>query len=212
MSGLIGWIKGFARKHPLGSAALALSGLAGLIVILVWFQPQTLLFDRVVDEEFPQATPTTATPAGEESPRTEEDPYTGEMTEMEEELGTEVEPPMPTGPIAILGGEFSSRNRYTVTGTATVYLLDDGARVLRLEDFASTNGPDLYVYLTAANSADSDAALDMDFVDLGLLIGNIGNQNYPIADDVDLSRYDTVVIWCRRFTVGFGAADLMDLG
>jgi hypothetical protein len=45
-------------------------------------------------------------------------------------------------------------------------------------------------------------------VDLGDLRGNIGRQNYEIPDDVDLDAYDTVVIWCERFTTSFGAADL----
>jgi hypothetical protein len=95
-----------------------------------------------------------------------------------------------------------------VTGGATVYELEDGTRTLRLEPFESTNGPDLYVYLTAADHADDDPALDADHVDLGELRGNIGNQNYAIPDDVDLAAYDTVVIWCRRFSSSFGAADL----
>jgi hypothetical protein len=41
-----------------------------------------------------------------------------------------------------------------------------------------------------------------------VLSGNIGNQNYVIPADVDLDRYDSVVIWCRRFTTSFGVADL----
>jgi hypothetical protein len=101
-----------------------------------------------------------------------------------------------------------SRNRYTVTGTASAYQLEDGQRLLRLEDFASTNGPDLFVYLAVAGASEDDAALDADFVDLGVLSGNIGNQNYVIPADVDLDRYDSVVIWCRRFTTSFGVADL----
>jgi hypothetical protein len=95
-----------------------------------------------------------------------------------------------------------------VTGTASAYQLEDGQRLLRLEDFASTNGPDLFVYLAVAGASEDDAALDADFVDLGVLSGNIGNQNYVIPADVDLDRYDSVVIWCRRFTTSFGVADL----
>jgi hypothetical protein len=73
---------------------------------------------------------------------------------------------------------------------------------LRLEDFKSTNGPDLYVYL----STDKGAATD--FVNLGRLKGNIGNQNYDIPKRTDLSKYDTVLIWCRAFSVLFGSAEL----
>jgi hypothetical protein len=77
----------------------------------------------------------------------------------------------------------------------------DGSNVLRLEDFMSTNGPDLYVYL----STDKQAS---DFIDLGRLKGNIGNQNYDIPTGTDLSKYDTVLIWCKQFSVLFGSAEL----
>ncbi|MEL6892948.1 MAG: DM13 domain-containing protein, partial [Actinomycetota bacterium] len=72
---------------------------------------------------------------------------------------------------------------------------------LRLENFESNNGPDLNVYLV--NPDDPS-----DFVDLGDLKGNIGDQNYEIPADVDLDRYSRVSIWCVRFGVGFGQADL----
>ncbi len=77
-----------------------------------------------------------------------------------------------------------------------------GQRFLRFENFDSSNGPDLNVYLV--NPDDPD-----DFIDLGDLSGNIGNQNYEIPADVDLDRYSQVSIWCVRFSVGFGTADLM---
>lgn len=199
-----------AKRHPKATIAVAVAVLAGLTFVLVWFQPQTLFFGKVVDEDFPTAGPTTTGP-NEAAPTTTyhiEEPEPP-ISPSDPDPGDEAEEPQPAGPIALSTGEFGSRNRYTVTGTATVFQLDDGSRVLRLEDFASTNGPDLYVYLTSANAGDDDASLDADFIDLGLLTGNIGNQNYTIPADVDLSRYNTVVIWCRRFTVGFGAADLV---
>ncbi|MDQ3883960.1 MAG: DM13 domain-containing protein, partial [Thermoproteota archaeon] len=40
------------------------------------------------------------------------------------------------------------------------------------------------------------------------LKGNIGNQNYDIPEGTDLSRYDTVLIWCKAFSVLFGGAKL----
>ena len=108
----------------------------------------------------------------------------------------------------LVEGEFIGRSHPAV-GTALV--LNDGSeqRFLRFEDFETDNGPDLNVYLSAGVGADGDAGLfDDDFVDLGDLKGNIGPQNYEIPVDVDLDRYRTVVIWCVRFGVAFGAADL----
>jgi hypothetical protein len=89
-------------------------------------------------------------------------------------------------------------------GIAKVIPIEDGGDVLRLEDLVVTNGPDLYVYLSTDKSAS-------DFMNLGRLKANIGNQNYPIPVGTDLSKYDTVLIWCRAFSVLFGSADLKSL-
>jgi len=82
-----------------------------------------------------------------------------------------------------------------------IQLANGSSSVLRLEDFRSTNGPDLYVYLSTDKSA-------TDFVNLGRLKGNIGNQNYEIPLETDLDKYDTVLIWCKAFSVLFGSAEL----
>jgi hypothetical protein len=207
------------RRLLLIAGAAAIPALA---FVLWWFQPQALLFDDVVDEEFPigaanaSADPTAEdadasapSASGAEGPDAVDGPGTGTGAE-----GTADDPEPAEAeteasePVELASGSFVSRNRYTVTGTATAYELEDGQRVLRLEDFESTNGPDLFVYLTVAGADDDDAALDAEFVDLGTLTGNIGDQNYVIPADVDLDRYDSVVIWCRRFTTSFGVADL----
>ncbi|MGC1135515.1 MAG: DM13 domain-containing protein [Nitrososphaeraceae archaeon] len=86
-------------------------------------------------------------------------------------------------------------------GIAKVIPIEGGSNVLRLEDLVVTNGPDLYVYLSTDKSAS-------DFVDVGRLKANIGNQNYPIPAGTDMTKYDTVLIWCRAFSVLFGSADL----
>jgi len=86
-------------------------------------------------------------------------------------------------------------------GIAKVIPIEGGGNVLRLEDLIVTNGPDLYVYLSTDKSAS-------DFVNLGRLKANIGNQNYEIPEGIDITKYDTVLIWCRAFSVLFGSADL----
>jgi hypothetical protein len=86
-------------------------------------------------------------------------------------------------------------------GIARVIPVGGGENVLRLEDLVVTNGPDLYVYLSIDKSASN-------FVNLGRLKANIGNQNYLIPAGTDMTKYDTVLIWCRAFSVLFGSADL----
>jgi len=90
---------------------------------------------------------------------------------------------------------------HDVKGESRALFLDDGRDVLRLENFKSTNGPDLYVYL----STDTEAT---DIVNLGALKANIGNQNYEIPDGTDLEKYNHVLIWCKSFSVLFGSAEL----
>ena len=94
-------------------------------------------------------------------------------------------------------------------GTATVYRLGDGARVLRLTSFSTSNGPDVHVYMVAADDAKDVATVQQaGFIDLGVLKGNIGDQNYILGSDLDLGKYRAVSIWCKRFSVNFGAAAL----
>ena len=79
---------------------------------------------------------------------------------------------------------------------------------MRLEGLDTSNGPDLYVYLTANPADGEEAAFDDDYLDLGRLKGNQGDQNYDVPADLDLTHHSTVVIWCDRFDSAFGAADL----
>jgi hypothetical protein len=46
------------------------------------------------------------------------------------------------------------------------------------------------------------------FIDLGVMKGNIGDQNCPFGSDLDLAKYRAVSIWCKRFSVSVGAAAL----
>lgn len=107
------------------------------------------------------------------------------------------------GNTSVLIGKFVGVNDgiHNAEGLAKVIQLDDSSTILRLENFEATNGPDLYVYLASDNTAS-------DFVNLGRLKGNIGNQNYDIPEGTDFSRYDTVLIWCQAFSVLFGSAIL----
>ena len=105
-------------------------------------------------------------------------------------------------------GEFHKAEK-AGKGTATVYQLADGKRVLRLSNFETDNGPDLHVRLIAADDAkDTDSVKKAEFVELAKLKGNKGNQNYDLPTDVDLSKYKVVSIWCNRFSVNFAAAPL----
>jgi len=94
-------------------------------------------------------------------------------------------------------------------GTATIYRVGEGDRVIRFTNFKTSNGPDVHIYMVAAADATDNASVPRaGFIDLGSIKGNIGDQNYALAPDVDLSKYRTVSVWCKRFSVNFGAAPL----
>jgi hypothetical protein len=111
------------------------------------------------------------------------------------------------GPVTLAAGLFHSVAHET-RGTATV--LDvDGKRVLRLTDFATSNGPDVRVYLVAAaDASDNETVTKAGFVELGKLKGNQGDQNYDVPAGIDLDQYRAVTIWCARFGVNFATAPL----
>jgi len=94
-------------------------------------------------------------------------------------------------------------------GVATIYRTGDGTRVLRLTRFKTSNGPDVHVYMVAADDAKDVATVQQaGFIDLGVIKGNIGDQNYMLSSDLNLGKYRAVSIWCKRFSVNFGAAAL----
>lgn len=120
---------------------------------------------------------------------------------------------MPAGLSNISQTVLSSGSFHSVAhesrGTASIYQLADGRRILRFTNFETSNGPDVHVYLIAANDAsDSETVKKAGFLELGSLKGNIGDQNYDLPADADLAKYRAVTIWCKRFSVNFGTAPL----
>jgi Electron transfer DM13 len=179
-------LTGAIRRHPGRTAALVAVAGAAVVAGFLWFRPDRLFTDREVSEALPgaEAAPIGAMPA-------------------EEPAGDGV-----AVPTTLASGEFVSLEHET-RGMALV-VETGGRRFLRFEEFETSDGPDLLVYLSAKEPVGSDDwyGYDQDFVDLGELKGNVGNQNYAIPANVDLDRYSTAVVWCRRFEVGFAAAVL----
>ncbi len=153
---------------------------------LYWFQPWKLWQDETVEEALPVAVETTSAPT---AAQTSEAP----------------------APQTIAHGELISHEHDT-SGSVTLVRLADGSHVVRLENLDTSNGPDLRVWLTDAPVKEGTAGWrvvdDGKYVSLGKLKGNKGSQNYVVPADVDLTQYSSVSIWCDRFDVSFGAAEL----
>jgi hypothetical protein len=100
---------------------------------------------------------------------------------------------------------------HSTSGRATIYKQQDGKLILRLTGFKTSNGPDVHVILIAAKDADDNANFlksNTERVELGSLKGNEGDQNYEIPSGTDLSKFQTVSVYCERFNANFGAAPL----
>jgi hypothetical protein len=169
---------------------LALAVLAAAMVFgLYWFQPWKLVVDERVDEPLSALAPATPAPSAPSSA-----------------------PAQPAaGPVLLAQGDLISHEHPT-TGTARIVRNPDGSQVLELVDLDTSNGPDLRVWLTdqpVIEGRDGWHVFDDGvWLELGRLKGNQGNQVYEIPPDVDPGGYISVSIWCKRFSVSFGAADL----
>jgi hypothetical protein len=169
--------------------------IVGVVVGLWLFQPWKLFVDRTVDEALPDVAATAEAPTTPASP-------SGSGS------------PSPTRPVVLAEGEFVTHEHDT-TGTARLVRLPDGRQVLTLRNLDTSNGPDLRVWLTDQKVIPGRDGWhvfdDGKYLGLGRLKGNRGNQVYAIPDSADLSRYRSVTIWCKRFSVSFGAAELSPL-
>ena len=192
------------REHPIVTGVVAAAVIAvGLWLVFGFFGFQTLFIDEEVSEANPFSAG--AAPSGIPGDETSEEMAEAMNDAMAEEgkSGDEiVDEAMTEEVTVVVQGDFVDRSHPT-TGIAKV-ITDGDRRFLRFENFVTDNGPDLNVYL-ATGPPDGDPG---DFVDLGDLKGNIGDQNYEISPDVDLDVFSTVFIWCVRFSVAFGAAAL----
>lgn len=180
-------VSGFVGRHRRAVAIAAVAGVGLAVFVLIWFQPQKLFLDQTVDERIPVA----STP--------------GSSPDLEGQL------PKPVSrPNVLASGAFQSLEHRT-TGKALILELGSGERVLRFENLNTSNGPDLHVYLSELPASNDWHAYGVRFADLGKLKGNVGSQNYSLPGDLDLSRFKSAVVWCKRFTVGFGVAGLPEL-
>ena len=227
------FIKQFVLKHlrilvPAGVVAVIAGG------IVAWWLISPLFIDTVVDEAFPFEMPSDSemadmTPEEMSQMRSEFDqamPSEATLADLSAEdrqavqekvmtVAAEMpdhpmEEPMPeqTGPVAILTGSFMGADSFHEgSGDAKVFRLPDDRTVLRFENFMVTNGPALSVLLSSNPTPALDGDLG-DYIDLGPLKGNIGNQNYDISPSTNLDDFKSVVIYCVPFHVVFSTATL----
>ncbi|MCU5657598.1 DM13 domain-containing protein [Bacillus mycoides] len=150
-----------------------------ILVLILWslFRPEKLFIDKKVNEALPQ-------------------------TEMQSMKTKQVQDQVQV----ISAGQFQNGVHET-TGTATIHQLADGKRILRLSNFSTSNGPDVRVVLVPTDRLkNNEDVKNHQYIELGKLKGNKGNQNYEIPEGIDVSTYGSVSVWCKRFNENFGVA------
>ncbi|WP_144659922.1 DM13 domain-containing protein [Paenarthrobacter nicotinovorans] len=177
----------------------ALASVAGVVAFMILvlgaflFQPWRLFTSSSLDEALPVATASGVTTPRQPSPDATA-PRSG--------------PTLVDGPLVVRSGMFQSQEHST-TGTAQVLKLPDGSHVLRLEGLASSDGPDVKVWLSSLEAGgDWYKYRGGRYVDLGAVKATHGNQNYAIPAGTDITDLASVVLWCDRFSVAFGSAPL----
>ena len=219
-------------RRPVVIVPTAIVAVTALTLALAAFQPWRLFIDVTVDEALPTVAveetvePSSDASAQEAAGDTSQDASADSNAEEQSATDSAADSTANSGDDASAEPSVEETPKRTVTaegtfishehptaGKARIITLEDGSRVLRLVGLDTDNGPDLKVWLAAApviEGRDGWFVFDDDeYLSLGALKGNKGNQNYAIPDDADISDLTSVTIWCERFSVSFGAAELI---
>ncbi|OIN66754.1 electron transporter [Exiguobacterium sp. KRL4] len=151
------------------------------VLALSWWLVSPLFLNQAVDEELP--------------------PSSSTIEQEDETPASETDKSEPATPADFSGTFVDGEKNYQTSGKIKTVTADD-ALYLRFEDFQTTNGPDLFVYLVEPGKKTADG------IRIGALKGNQGDQNYVLPKEVDLTKHSRVVIWCRTFDADFGTGDL----
>ena len=118
---------------------------------------------------------------------------------------------IPDTAVSVVDGTFERIDAvHWAQGDVTIYQLPDNRKILAFDNFLAANGPDLRVLLSASEAPRTREEVELGNLELelGSLKGTAGNQTYEIPPEVDLSLYNSVVIYCQAFHVVFSTATI----
>ncbi len=182
-----------------------------IALVVAYWLISPLFIDIKIDEELvvkkPDTTTTSTTNLNEQISGDEMDEFMDAMKQVGE--AEEMKEDMPTAPESQI---FATGSFVSVAheGTGDVKIINLGTEsgtIVRFENLDILNGPDLRVLLSKSTDVKKSGDLG-EYIELGKLKGNQGNQNYEVPENLDLSMYNTVIIYCKPFHVVFNVAKL----
>jgi electron transfer DM13 len=177
-------VMSYFSGHPLRIGAAAMSLL--IVTSVAWYLGSPLFIRTYRNEALPA--PPISTPLGSAQPTA----GTGGPTAI-------------AGPRVLAMGELNYVDAIH-NGKGPVRILDAGGqRLVRFEEVAITNAPDVHVYLSPETGGKWSEATSLY---LGALKATNGSFNYDVPANAEVTRYRSVVVWCRAFSVLITWADL----
>jgi hypothetical protein len=177
-------------RSPAWRAAAVLS--AVLIAGAAWYLGSPLFIRTTLNEALPTATAVSAPTAAATTGATSAPQATAAQTAA-------------AGVVVLLQGELQRvDDLHSGKGPVRIVRIGD-QRIVRFENVAITNAPDVHVYLSRETGGKWAEATSLY---LGALKATNGSFNYDIPANADLSAYKSVVVWCRAFAVLVTWADL----
>lgn len=115
----------------------------------------------------------------------------------------------PAGAILVREGQFTTIDAIRgATGRLMIYQLPDQTRVMRIEDFTASRAPDVHLVFTRNPDPTDERGVGVDYIDLGELKGNVGNQTYPVPQGVDFNVYPILALYSVKYDVVISTATL----
>ncbi|HKG58019.1 MAG TPA: DM13 domain-containing protein [Candidatus Limnocylindrales bacterium] len=191
-----GWDRA-AWRHPRQAIAVA-AVVAAIGIPAAWYLASPLF----IRTELVEAAPAPAAAAASSIAPATRTPSTASAAPSESASQVPAQSPTPA-PLALAGTFAGADDFHFGRGSATVVETSPGRYTVRLERFSVRNGPDLYVYLSPDRAGYAKGAIE-----LGRLKATDGSFNYAVPAGADSSRFASVVIWCKAFSVEFASATL----
>jgi pentapeptide MXKDX repeat protein len=104
-------------------------------------------------------------------------------------------------------GMFAGAHDHVVSGSYSITMQEDRAVLVLGDDFSLDGAPDPYIVLSA-----DDMGSGMHTLNLGKLEHKKGSSTFVIPAGTDLGAYHQVLVWCKKFNVTLGKAELASGG